>query len=782
MKNATIEKFENGIVYAKGGIPFSPRIFPSDRLSLHYAEDGATQIEYISDRGQTVTDIIMLEDVFAKMQWYIRIGDERFLPDYSSCKVYPFGVEATFPLRGHRFTFRIAALKEQVVALLTVPDGVNEPVGLSFSFYDSNCFLPTDTSDFRYLANGGKRTWHFDDAVSDGNYHFGFIAESNGQTVPLAMTIYGDTPLTQTAIGVSCSHHREVSLCPGGKGTRMLAIKFDDAEPITDGLAAFKSAVNDTVKAAKAAPILHSEYPGLDHLLKFIPAYENSLKCSAPYHGAMRAKNTNYWIWTWDNITFSEATALMGDAKYLWEELSFFSSYADPRKGVFHYMPLLAPDKIDLSKIDYNLPSTALCVILLYNAYKFTHDKKKLDQYYPMVVDFVNIMLSRSDEMCGMIRGMSLYPDFPHLTGEKGNDFSTFNNAIFYCAYRAMEQLAVEKKDTEYARKISAVTDKMEKNFRKMFFDEEAGFSVVSISSETGEQRKTHYANSYKAETDFFFDADGMSEKESIDGRILDFYKKNLVTRSGLRPIALHDPSYDGDGNQLHYWFGPTGGHFVRLAAREGDKEMMEKYIEWVSYWGDRLMCPEGVNCHVDTKDPPLDGWTCLNGSVQAFTMRTWYRDIVDSLLGLHMDDGELTLMPTDLGDYVLENLSLPCGKITVKAEGKGKYLAYFTVDGMRYDHTCKVPKDVLHDGAVLTFRRTSRAPRFQLIEGVGATLLACKKNTMTLSLAGTSFLRFRTDRPEDITTDHTVERLYRDGILTLKLRTEKRETVTVRF
>ena len=96
---------------------------------------------------------------------------------------------------------------------------------------------------------------------------------------------------------------------------------------------------------------------------------------------------------------------------------------------------------------------------------------------------------------------------------------------------------------------------------------------------------------------------------------------------------------------------------YTRLLNRAGDRDAMRQYIGWLSYWTERLTCPEGIQCFFNEEEPPADNWNSLSGICNAYSIRGFYNAIVHNLVGVDFDNQGLHIHPMRGECLTLNNL-----------------------------------------------------------------------------------------------------------------------------
>jgi len=727
---------KDGSILAKGGIPYAPRIFSDNRLTFVYDERGIVEVDYFGKNRINGSNKVFHEDIFSTLRHYVTVDGKRCLVTHEKCRIEPYGIYIDFKAEGIPFSLAIVAVHGQLVSALTIPKvAQGHTVRFSFDFFESNCFVPSKKNS-KYLEKdfGMTREWSpivFENGILFTSYR-DYSETYMGET---SLRIEADFPVSHKRIGIHASIRHSLESGALDVGTHSFRMVFNGEESLD-----LKTALSHQEKryrdAKRRAPRLSSKLHGLDTFFSLCPYYMESLK-TEDYPGAVKAKNIHYWIWGWDVLTYSAAFSQMGDTKFLRDACAFFRDYSS-NGHLIHYYPFHMDRNRLHEKGDRSVVTSSLYPILLYNAFTQSGDKALLREFYPVAKAYIDSIAKTEVDNSGFFRGYSLYPDYYMAINETGNDLSSFNHTLYYCAFRAMEYLADEVNDKETLTALRRYMDAFEENYLAIFNDSEKGFPITSVDASTKEKRRIFYANSVKFENSYLFDVLAPVAEQHIS-----FYKEHLINRAGICPLPENDPAYDADGNQLHYWFPVTGEYYIRLANRLHDKNAIMGYANAIGYWAEKLMCPEGINCHADTDAPAMDGWTTLNASWQAFSMRAWYTGALQSILGLIVEDGTLTVSPTDIGDFRLHNLRIGNKTANITVKGKGAFIGSIIVNGNRLIGTAKTPENLLDKSNEIIIIRNTAPKTTTLVSAHGAKLMEYTTKKATLAIRGTIRVEF---------------------------------------
>jgi hypothetical protein len=435
------------------------------------------------------------------------------------------------------------------------------------------------------------------------------------------------------------------------------------------------------------SPRLACQNPSLCAFMSLAPMYHESLKTpDAP--GGLRAKTTRYWIWGFDSMMASTAAIYWGDSALIRDMLGFVERTSGDGARLAH-----AYTTANTPASEMTVAARGMYIAMLHHYYALTGDEAAVLRHYGFARSIMELMLDTSagGGARGLMKGTSLFPDFPKFLKEDGNDISLFNNTLAYSALRAMETLSLVAGDSATAGRLQAFLAESRRSFAGIMFDPAAGMFANSADAGTRERRDAVNATGIVWENDFAGELVG-----GKDAPCMEFIERHCVSDAYIRAIPLWDSAFDGDANQLHCTWPVMDGYVVRLANRMGNAALLRKWAGWVSYWTDLLLCPEGVSYLVETACPDTDSWNCEPGTFQAYTMRRWYEDALHGYLGIVPDCGGISFSPAGTGDYRLENLYYRGLRCNITCAGEGRCVGSIQVGGETLTGTYKIPEAAL--------------------------------------------------------------------------------------
>ena len=701
---------KDGVIISEDSIPYLPRFLADERISAKVTGKGLGDIEYFCPDTQGNCKIFA-EEFWGGLRYYIRAGGDVLPFDAGKCMIRPFGYESEWKNSLAPVKFKQFLADNCIITEILSEAEPAEPINFGFEFYGSYAFTPYPYGDLRYKS-GVKRSWRewsFEDGVLSGGFD-----EDTG-SVGVCFAANYDWKFSRTARNVKYRlysgtleagrvYRTVTAFAPNTEKARSLAEKaLKEAERL------YFRQISRYKKVADRAPKLESAYPRLNDFFALAPYYHESLKISE-HPGALRAKTTNYWVWGWDGMTANEASAYWGDTEYLADMLEMYKRFTARGEPVPHAFSR------DMKGIEpCPPPAEGMYITLLYLYYSAGGNPA---EYYGFAKEIFRRIESSATAEAGLCRGTSLFPDFRILLKETGNDISSFNNTVCYCALRSMERLAAVMGDKDTSQSAAYMAERIFKNFMPVMYDAERGFVACSADAETLSRRNVFSSNSLKWENSFLREL-----TFGKDSKFINFFKRNTVTERGLREVPSWCVSYDEDANQLHCWWPVTGEYFSRLAAASEDEKLSEKWIGWVEYWTERLMCPEGIPCYENTPEVPFDNWNCRCGTWQAYSIRGFYQAAVHGIVGIEAGEGGYTVLPSHIGGITLKGMHYGDMSADITTTGSGAGIEKIVFNGKSIYGTRIIPSELLRRHNSIEIFRKKEPEKVCILSGTGATL-----------------------------------------------------------
>ncbi len=702
MKDYWIDK---GIIRSRSGIPQAPRWFADGRLAFSYDETGVNWVEYFARKNCGGNNLVFVKGLFDTFRCFLMKGKLQYAPEYENVELWPFGMTADWRVGEDLFQFSVMNLEESMVFLVRTPQRLSDRYRFKMHFYQSTQLIPALTGDYRYDPLGMKRVWNDWKYEEDRGLMLGGFTETEEHT----------DSSWQLHIGVGSNQPFEVIRKPVQKridciseelkenGTYLFYTALDSREELlfkkTEKLSAdYERLLREQYGRYKGvieqAPILSCRNKDLEDFISLAPLYHEALKLKER-PGTVRAQTSRYWNWGWDSMIANMSSVYWGDEKMIEAMLDFFEETSDQENGIAHAYTLSNKPASYMVAVTQGL---YLCLLQSY--YALTGNREAVLKHYGFAYGIYQRMLGSRKEEAGLFEGMSLFPDFPAMMKETGRDFSLFNNTTAYCSLRSMQVLAQLSRDEETAKEAYAYCTAMEQNFDRILYAKDRGFYVNSADSETLLQRDSYNVCGIFWENEYCEDLVYRTMPECIE-----FMRENAVSEAGIRAIPVWDESYDMDANQLHCTWPAVEGYFVQTANRMKQTDLLHYWGERVGYWTRNLLCPEGISYMIETKYPEKDRWNANSGIWQAYSMRSWYQNILHGYLGVLCDIGGFTFSPAGTGDFKIENMHYMGKTWTIEGIGTGSYIDTIQIGGYSIKESWKLPLDVLEMSASTTIR-----------------------------------------------------------------------------
>lgn len=662
---------QKGIIYSEGGLPYEPRWFCDGRMAFEADNQGIRQLDYF---GAESSGNYM---IFKKRFWdgirlFLNKQGVRSALRPRKCQIMPFG----FRSESEVCNYGIYTVGD---CLFVVVHPAFDCV-LDMEFYDDTVFRP-ETHEYSGVGLGGpKREWK-EFHMEDGELKASF--SENGVETYLAFSSNASLLFRQTPKNTKYTLTME-ALKAGEEYVLALSISNGKTKTYNGYQELIKKQFARYEKVAERMPVLQSPHPKLNQFFELAPMYHESLK-TTDVAGAMRAQSTHYWVWGWDSMTSNQACFYWGDTEFMGQMLDCFESHAHPEYGIAHAFN----HKMEMSGDTAAPPPAQGMYITMLDMYRQAGGAYQ--KHYAFAKKLIETIFATEVRDTGLCIGTSLYPDHRALIRETGNDISTFNNTVSYCAVKSMEQIAKQMGDEEMRARCRQFADRMKSHFETILFNEEIGFIDSSVEADTYEKRNVPSNNAVKWENNYCSD---LVQKRTEE--YLKFYETYLVSPAGLRPIPENNACYDSDANQLHCWWIVMSEFYTRLINQSDRPDLVNQYIGWVEYWSERLMCPEGIPCYDNDSEVPFDNWNCLCGIWHGYSIRGFYNSIVHAYVGVDFDENGMNFYPYSGEEVTLYNLHWGEKTFDVFMKGSGTSVETVHLNGKNLGSVRSIPYHIL--------------------------------------------------------------------------------------
>jgi hypothetical protein len=718
-------EFKNNVPFIKEGLEVSRISFSGGRTAASIANHGGlTHLNYYGKQRfgdiQFYKSPDMISGFFHLFRFCVRIDGNLYYLEFNQTNVYPFGYESRCELAEVFFKHGMYLLNDALIYTLEI---IRNPKGKSISA------SVLQLMDHVSRVNKPTRTWGSFDLDKTKNAVIVSVKDCYPETKEEAMAalkkLRGNNPhnsylnsepiSSETFMGFVSDAKMQLAKSPeshrdyrfdlniAGKSASFAIVfghegkkKFETRISILRDKA-FNEAetlLENYRQKMKSQPQIELENKAAQSVLMNVPSIIDSLKVR-DIPGGMRAKDNGYWIWGWDSMVHSDALCFAGDTGFVAEMLDYYKRTADPQIGIFHAATLEGKPYHGMA-----FPAQCLYAVMLYNAYLFTGDRGLLEKYY----SFAKWILDRAgeDEVggTGLIRGLSLYPDYPQYLGEDGDDISAFNNGIYYQALKTMSQLAEELGRRDEAADFAEKAVRLLDNWQRLY-DEDKGFFYFSLRASDFSPRKfyPHYAILWVTP----FAGDLVEKWKDV---ISKFMKDNFTMRHGIRSLPKWDKGYMYTFNEGTFYM-PVVENFYRemmkISKDTGELGHLLANIEW--FWN-QLTVPEGLICVCENHGIALDNPGCKQG----FAAKAWLSMFYHVICGINFDIEGISFSAADPGvDVAINGLKIRGRKLDINIAGRGWKIKSLTLDGREIKSPFRIPFTELKETRKIKLLRSEK-------------------------------------------------------------------------
>ncbi len=662
---------QKGIIYSEDGLPYEPRWFCDGRMAFEVDDQGIRQLDYFGAESKG-NYMIFKKRFWDGIRLFLNKQGVRGALRPHKCQIMPFG----FSSESEECNYGIYTAGDCLFVVVHPAFDCD----LDVEFYDDTVFRP-ETHQYSGIGlSGPKREWK-KFYMEDGELQTSF--SENGVETYLAFSSNTSLRFRQTPKNTKYTLTME-ALIAGREYVLALSISNGKTKTYKGYQELIKKQFARYEKVAERMPVLQSPHPKLNQFFELAPMYHESLK-TTDVTGAMRAQSTHYWVWGWDSMTSNQACFYWGDTEFMGQMLDCFENHAHPEYGIAHAFN----HKMEMSGNTAAPPPAQGMYITMLDMYRQAGGAYQ--KHYAFATKLIETIFATEVRDTGLCIGTSLYPDHRALIRETGNDISTFNNTVSYCAVKSMEQIAKQMGDEEMRERCRQFADRMQTHFDTILFNEEIGFIDSSVEADTYEKRNVPSNNAVKWENNYCGD---LVQKRAEE--YLKFYETYLVSPAGLRPIPENNACYDSDANQLHCWWIVMSEFYTRLINQFDRPDLVKQYIGWVEYWSERLMCPEGIPCYDNDSEVPFDNWNCLCGIWHGYSIRGFYDSIVHAYVGVDFDENGMNFYPYSGEEVTLYNLHWGERTFDVFMKGSGTSVEMVHLNGKNIGSVRSIPYHIL--------------------------------------------------------------------------------------
>jgi hypothetical protein len=736
-----------------------------NRLAMQVGHEGVRRIDYFGPRNPEPGGLEILSDQGQEFLECVRpnvcVGHERYAAEEGRLVAAPFGYYRQQRRAADRVELRTGVWMADDCLILAydVLSPVDDPA-LGEVVLWPHCFS----------AAGGRvwAAWQRRGAVW---VRAGSAPRAGKPPVQVCVAVAGSQGLTLREYREKADFHgsgkyRFATRIPLGRtGYLVLAVGHDPAEAAARARRVARSADRVVLRqfarfgsVAAVAPRLRSASPMLDRFVQFAPLYEEAMKVP-DMPGAHRAKTAAYWMWLWDAGLPGMVDPYWSDGGHAARMARRFIQYATPNGLIPFCFPMQmeearkpAPRRARGERLvpgDFNVQG--LMEMLVHDAAALAGDDRLVRDTYGFLREHFRRAEPTLLADTGLIRGPGAFPDAGLLIDRTRDGVSAYNNACWYNACRKMEKLALSSRDEETAGLARKWALQVEGSFWPMFWDPQAGY--LSVSADRRGRRREVFTS-----TATFWDF-GYGD-ELCDGHtrtMVAYQLRHFYSRMGISIFSPRHPDmWDRDGNQFHCSWPVMDSHNLKLALWARNGRALEYFVPWIEHLMARHTVPEAIQMRVKKDFPPVYD----PGAWQAYTTSSWYRVVVECLMGIMPDAGGVTCAGTMAPPMQLEGLHYRGGRIDITTAGNGWDVLSLELDGRKVAGSQKFAARLLEGGRhrIRIVRGAGRGVPLRVLSANGASVevteSSARRLVFAVSGAGLTRVRLQAGRLRGIQVD----------------------------
>jgi len=445
--------------------------------------------------------------------------------------------------------------------------------------------------------------------------------------------------------------------------------------------------------------------------------------------GAVRGNFDGYFVWGWDGMTPLTPCVFSNESERVADILRFFHNHLDVEYGIPHTFSM----EFDL----FNkgpFPSQCQYLAGLYHYVAATGDLALAQEVWSTCTFLLDNCRKGEVASTGLVEGYALWPDFPEVMHEDGNDISSMNNSMLYQGLRAMEYLAGALGKNEAAADYADWARRLRRSFVTYLYDDEQGYFITSCSSEDFSPRKH-----YPCQAVFWLTPFARELVAHAPDRIASFITEHLRDDKCLLSVPRWDEAWMADGNQIGASY-PTADYFyLNVHKMTGRPEALEAWLDDVSwYWGyhsaPEALTPNGINEAELGPDCP--------GGKQLQAVTCWYACLYQGLAGIDIDHEGLTITPWGERPVEICGLKLRDACIDLTINGKGNHIGELKLNGKPLPAGSRkiAWSQLAGEGTVLELTRSETAPAQPVVvraDGLRVTLQDSPAGQLAATIEG---------------------------------------------
>ena len=428
-----------------------------------------------------------------------------------------------------------------------------------------------------------------------------------------------------------------------------------------------KNSIAEADKLCRKAPQYKIDgLEGVTSFMQVLMAYQNAnLVAVTPREACIKAASFNHGYFVlWDHIFPIRDFIFSGDLETAEKLIRYLFDYP-------HFTTALWSN---------------LQLIQAINEYcACAGNDKLLLEAYPLFRQYLDFARTLTDPETGFLAFMAtMTADDPHEMGlDSPLFYATTFTAWYYGACRIVENLARKLNDEELCRNCFEITQKIEKNFLKYFYDYTAGYPHSILTMEKIPCGVPIHSNAVTVCMDYLY---GRKLLTGVIRETARFQAQKLYHPWGHTAVESDSGTLCEMWKSVH--MNQHLGHEAKLAryadmAPEGYRTMRE----YLQFFLKTARAVETFNLE------GCPGNTSMFQRWQSFSATGAAEAIRQGLCGMHFHRGGFTILPADDNHKIeVDNLKFAGSQYSVNISGSGSFIRSFKVNGKTLRGSMQLP------------------------------------------------------------------------------------------
>ncbi|GEM_PF-4720477 len=454
-------------------------------------------------------------------------------------------------------------------------------------------------------------------------------------------------------------------------------------------------------------------YHHIPEFFKKQPLYIES--CKVEDTGAFKANNFYYWVWSWDMSCPCFGLLEAGDYEGVKKAILFLDNVYLDGVGIgsaytgdfkhYHTSSICGAHNLNY-------------IALVYRYYIYTLDEETVRKVYPNLRKLFLEIYSRADET-GLFLGRGSGTDNPEEFGRTAFAYVALDSGWWYEACRCLGRLSLLLGDEEIREKTKEIAGKIRDNFMRIFYNPEMGFLYEGVHPLSqplelaGEKNDTPLVSNLGLFHGYY--GEELVDEKRME-ELADFAEEAFLREDGIHYKPVWEKrGYYGWTRIGENWFPFHDMYLCRLLRKTGRGKALEKILNLYEI---NFALYKAVFEGKSFKKP-----IATPGVWQSFSAGSWYSTLVQSIVGIEIDEGGISYIPADISlGMDLSGVKFRDSVWNIEVRGSGRWAEGITVDGRLLPGTLKVPREMLVDGAhTLNIERKDIVSHPVLLEAVNA-------------------------------------------------------------